>query len=31
VSGYGTVDGRLVALYSQDFSVYGGSLSQVNG
>jgi propionyl-CoA carboxylase beta chain len=31
VSGYGTVDGRLVAVYSQDFSVYGGSLSQVNG
>ncbi|NKX53376.1 acyl-CoA carboxylase subunit beta [Arthrobacter mobilis] len=31
VSGYGTVDGRLVGLYSQDFSVYGGSLSQVNG
>ncbi|WP_264668031.1 acyl-CoA carboxylase subunit beta [Arthrobacter sp. VKM Ac-2550] len=31
VSGYGTVDGRLVALYSQDFTVYGGSLSQVNG
>ncbi|EMY33217.1 propionyl-CoA carboxylase subunit beta [Arthrobacter crystallopoietes BAB-32] len=31
VSGYGTIDGRLVALYSQDFSVYGGSLSQVNG
>ncbi|GAA3693279.1 acyl-CoA carboxylase subunit beta [Arthrobacter ginkgonis] len=31
VSGYGTVDGRLVAVYSQDFAVYGGSLSQVNG
>jgi propionyl-CoA carboxylase beta chain len=31
VSGYGTVDGRMVGLYSQDFSVYGGSLSQVNG
>ncbi|WP_129662156.1 acyl-CoA carboxylase subunit beta [Rothia uropygialis] len=31
VSGYGTVDGRLVAIYSQDFTVYGGSLSQVNG
>lgn len=31
VSGYGTVDGRLIAIYSQDFSVYGGSLSQVNG
>jgi propionyl-CoA carboxylase beta chain len=31
VSGYGTVDGRLVAVYSQDFAVFGGSLSQVNG
>ena len=31
VSGYGTVDGRLVAVYSQDFTVYGGSLSKVNG
>ncbi|MFW0768465.1 acyl-CoA carboxylase subunit beta [Arthrobacter koreensis] len=31
VSGYGTVDGRTVAVYSQDFAVYGGSLSQVNG
>ncbi|GAA1358501.1 acyl-CoA carboxylase subunit beta [Arthrobacter koreensis] len=31
VSGYGTVDGRTVAVYSQDFTVYGGSLSQVNG
>ncbi|WP_026529828.1 acyl-CoA carboxylase subunit beta [Haematomicrobium sanguinis] len=31
VSGYATVDGRLVAIYSQDFTVYGGSLSQVNG
>jgi methylmalonyl-CoA decarboxylase len=31
VSGYGTIDGRLVAVYSQDFTVYGGSLSQVNG
>ena len=31
VSGYGTVDGRMVAVYSQDFTVYGGSLSQVNG
>lgn len=25
VSGYGTIDGRLVAVYSQDFTVYGGS------
>ncbi|MDK1360234.1 acyl-CoA carboxylase subunit beta [Arthrobacter sp. zg-Y1219] len=31
VSGYATVDGRPIAVYSQDFSVYGGSLSQVNG
>lgn len=31
VSGYGTIDGRLVAVYAQDFTVYGGSLSQVNG
>lgn len=31
VCGYGTVDGRLVAVYSQDFSVFGGSLSKVNG
>lgn len=31
VSGYGTVDGRLVAVYSQDFTVYGGSLSEING
>src|SRR6476469_5701974 len=31
VSGYGPVDGRPVAVYSQDFSVYVGSLSQVNG
>ena len=31
VSGYGTVDGRLVAVYSQDFTVFGGSLSKVNG
>lgn len=23
VSGYGTIDGRLVAIYSQDFTVYG--------
>ena len=31
VSGYGTVDGRLVAVYAQDFTVFGGSLSAVNG
>ena len=28
VAGYGTVHGRLVYLYSQDFTVYGGSLSE---
>ncbi|WP_026534882.1 acyl-CoA carboxylase subunit beta [Arthrobacter sp. H14] len=31
VSGYGTVDGRQIAVYSQDFTVYGGSLSKANG
>ncbi len=31
VSGFGTVEGRQVAVYSQDFTVFGGSLSQVNG
>ncbi|RMF18816.1 MAG: acyl-CoA carboxylase subunit beta [Candidatus Dadabacteria bacterium] len=28
VTGYGRVDGRLVYVFSQDFTVYGGSLSQ---
>jgi acetyl-CoA carboxylase carboxyltransferase component len=27
VTGYGTVDGRLVYVYSQDFTVFGGSVS----
>ncbi|MBM08438.1 MAG: methylmalonyl-CoA carboxyltransferase [Magnetovibrio sp.] len=27
VTGYGTVNGRLVFIYSQDFTVFGGSLS----
>jgi propionyl-CoA carboxylase beta chain len=27
VTGYGTVDGRLIYLYSQDFTVHGGSLA----
>jgi propionyl-CoA carboxylase beta chain len=27
VTGFGTVDGRLVYVYSQDFTVFGGSLS----
>ncbi len=29
VSGYGAIDGRLVYVYSQDFTVFGGSLSNV--
>ena len=29
VTGYGKVDGRLVYLYAQDFTVFGGSLSEV--
>ncbi len=28
VTGYGTIDGRLVFLFSQDFTVFGGSLSE---
>lgn len=28
ITGYGTVDGRLVYVYSQDFTVFGGSLSE---
>lgn len=28
VTGYGTVDGRLVYVFSQDFTVFGGSLSE---
>ncbi len=27
ITGYGTIDGRLVYLFSQDFTVFGGSLS----
>ena len=30
VTGWGTVDGRLVYVFSQDFTVFGGSLSQVH-
>lgn len=30
VTGYGTVDGRLVYVYSQDFTVFGGSLSETH-
>jgi acetyl-CoA carboxylase carboxyltransferase component len=28
VTGYGTIDGRLVYVYSMDFTVFGGSLSE---
>ena len=28
VTGYGTVEGRLVFVYSQDFTIFGGSLSE---
>ncbi|RPF25939.1 acyl-CoA carboxylase subunit beta [Georgenia muralis] len=31
VTGYGTVDGRQVCVYSQDFTVFGGSLGEVHG
>jgi acetyl-CoA carboxylase carboxyltransferase component len=30
VTGYGTVDGRKVFAFSQDFTVFGGSLGEVN-
>lgn len=30
VTGYGTVNGRLVFIYSQDFTVFGGSLSEAH-
>ncbi len=30
VCGYGKVDGRLVYVYAQDFTVFGGSLSRTN-
>ena len=30
VSGYGKVDGRLVYAFAQDFTVFGGSLSETN-
>ncbi|NLA23749.1 MAG: methylmalonyl-CoA carboxyltransferase, partial [Bacteroidales bacterium] len=28
ITGYGTIEGRLVYVYSQDFTVFGGSLSE---
>lgn len=31
VVGHGTVDGRQVCIYSQDFTVFGGSLGEVHG
>ncbi|MER6607441.1 acyl-CoA carboxylase subunit beta [Streptomyces sp. NPDC000927] len=31
VTGYGTVDGRPVCVYSQDFTIFGGSLGEVYG
>jgi acetyl-CoA carboxylase carboxyltransferase component len=30
VTGYGTIDGRLVFVFSQDFTVFGGSLSMAH-
>ncbi len=30
VTGHGTIDGRLVFVYSQDFTVFGGSLSETH-
>lgn len=30
VTGYGNIDGRLVYVYSQDFTVFGGSLSETH-
>ena len=30
VTGHGTIDGRIVYLYSQDFTVFGGSLSETH-
>jgi propionyl-CoA carboxylase beta chain len=31
VTGYGTIDGRQVCVFAQDFTVFGGSLGQVYG
>jgi len=31
VTGYGTIDGRLVYVFAQDFTVLGGSLSEAHG
>jgi len=31
ITGYATIDGRQVCIYSQDFTVFGGSLGEVHG
>ncbi len=31
ITGYGTVDGRRICVFSQDFTIFGGSLGQVYG
>ena len=31
ITGYGQIDGRLVFVFSQDFTVFGGSLSETHG
>jgi propionyl-CoA carboxylase beta chain len=31
LTGYGTIDGRQVCVFSQDFTIFGGSLGQVYG
>jgi len=30
ITGYGTIDGRLIYVYAQDFTVFGGSLSETH-
>lgn len=30
VTGYGTIDGRLIYLFAQDFTIFGGSLSETH-
>ena len=30
VTGYGKIEGRLVFVFAQDFTVFGGSLSEAN-
>jgi propionyl-CoA carboxylase beta chain len=31
ITGYGTIEGRQVCVFSQDFTIFGGSLGQVYG